>query len=113
MEAGRLRRRVTVEELLVTLDSDGDQVETWAAIGPPLPAEITPLSGRELVAAQAVNSVVTTRIKMRHRPGLKASMRVAHRETVYSIAAVVPDPESGIRWVTLLCSSGAAHVNQG
>lgn len=113
MQAGRLRHRVTVEELLVTLDSDGDQVETWAPIGPPLPAEITPLSGRDLIAAQAVNSVVTTRIKMRYRPGFKASMRAVHRETVYSIAAVVPDPGSGFKWVTLLCSSGAAHVNQG
>lgn len=113
MRAGRLRHRVTIEELVVTLDSDGDQVEAWQAIGPALPAEIAPLSGRELIAAQAVNSVVTTRIVVRHRPGLKASMRVVHRDTVYNIGAVVPDPKSGIGWVTLLCTSGAEHVNAG
>lgn len=112
MHAGRLRHRVTVEELLVTQDSDGNQVEDWAAIAPPLPAEISPLSGRDLIAAQAAASLVTTRIVMRYRPGFKASMRVLHRDTVYSISAVVPDPESGRRWVTLLCTSGVAHVNE-
>lgn len=112
MRAGRLRHRVTIEELVVTLDSDGDQVEAWQAIAPPLPAEIAPLSGRELIASQAVASEITTRIVMRHRPGLKASMRVQHRGTVYGIKAVIPDPESGTGWVTLMCTSGVAHVNE-
>lgn len=113
MQAGRLRHRVTISELVVTLDSDGDQVEDWAPIAPPLPAQIVPLSGRDLIAAQTAASEVTTRIVMRHFPGLKASMRVEHRDTIYSISAVIPDPESGRGWVTLLCTSGVAHVNAG
>lgn len=127
LPAGRLRHRVTIEELTVSVqdgidetsssltdtdpDADGTQAETWGdAYGTMISAEIAPLSGRELVAADAVQGKVNTRIRLRHRPGLKPSMRVLHRGTVYNVEAVVPDPESGIGWVTLLCSSG---VNEG
>lgn len=110
MNPGRLRHRVTFEELTVELDSDGAQEEAWVAVWPPLSAEITPISGRELIAAAATQSKVTTRIKVRYRPGFKPSMRAVHRDTIYNIEAVIPDPDSGIRFCTLLCSSG---VNQG
>jgi SPP1 family predicted phage head-tail adaptor len=109
--AGALRHRVAFERLTTEQDSDGATVETWEdAFGMLLSAEIAPLSGRELIAAQAVQSQITTRIRLRGRPGLVASMRALHRGTVYDIAAVVPDPESGTGWLTLLCTSG---VNDG
>jgi SPP1 family predicted phage head-tail adaptor len=110
MQAGRLRHRVTVEELITDLDSDGATLEAWYPIGPPLSAEILPLSGRELIAADAVQSKVTTRIRIRYRPGIIPSMRAVHREEVYNIEAVIPDNNSGIRWLTLQCTSG---VNDG
>jgi len=110
VQAGRLRHRVSIEELVVELDSDGATVEEWVPFALGVPAEIGALSGRELIAAQAVQSKVSTRIKMRGRDGLKASMRVVHRATAYNIEGIVPDPDSGIRYVVLLCSSG---VNEG
>jgi len=125
MKAGPLRHRVTIEALLVSIDdwssSDTDhssnevptgaQIETWQdAFSQMLSAEISPLSGRELIAAQAVQSKVSTRIRIRWRPGIVPSMRVRHRATVYAIEAVVPDPESGREWLTLLCTDG---INQG
>ena len=110
LAAGRLRHRITFEELDIDIDSDGAQVEAWFPFGQPLSAEITALSGRELIAAQAVQSKVSTRIRVRYRPGFKPGMRATHRGTVYNIEAVIPDPDSGVRSVTLLCSSG---VNEG
>ena len=108
MQAGRLRHLVTFEELVVDVDSDGAQVETWVlAFGQPLFAEITALSGRELIAAQAVQSEVSGRMRLRYRPGFKASMRASHRGALYNIAAVIPDPDSGFEFVTLLTSTGA------
>lgn len=110
MQAGRLRHRVTIEELTVTLDSDGAQVETWLPISLRLlSAEITALSGRELLAAAAVQSKVTTRIRLRYRPGIRPTMRVVHRDEIYSIEAVVPDPGSRVDYVTLHCSVGVQH----
>lgn len=107
LPAGRLRHRVTIEEQLVELDSDGAQVEAWVPFGDgrALPAEITPLSARELIAAQAVSSKSTTRIRIRYRPGITAAMRIRHRGMVYEIEGVIPDPDSGRRFITLLASS--------
>ena len=111
MRAGRLRHRISIEELVSGLDSDGAQEESWLPIVSRLvPAEITALSGRELIAAEATQSKVSSRIRIHYIDGLKASMRAVHRETVYNIEAVIPDPDSMRRFVTLLCSSG---VNEG
>lgn len=110
VRAGRLRHRVTIEEKQITLDSDGAQEEVWVLWATGVPAEIGALSARELIAAQAVSSKVNTRIKMRYRSGLSASMRIRHRDTIYNIEGVIPDPDSGIRFITLPCSSG---VNSG
>lgn len=111
MEAGTLRHWVTFEVLVVEVDSDGAQVETWEPafdVNPRMPCEVTALSGRELVAAQAVQSKITTRIKVRYRPGFDATIRARLGETVFNIEAIVSDPLSRIRYATLLCSSGVS-----
>ena len=114
VQAGRLRHWVSFEILPAepVLDSDGRIEEVWLPVfgGQKQPAEITPLSGRELVAAQGVHSKVSTRIKLRYREGFEARMRALHRGVVYNVEAVIADPDSGYRYVTLLCSSG---VNEG
>jgi SPP1 family predicted phage head-tail adaptor len=110
MKVGRLRHRIGLQEFITSQDSDGAVTEDWLTVANGLPAEITAMSGREFVAAQAIQAEVDTRIKIRFRPGVKAAMRAVHRETVYDIQAVMPDPDSGIRYLTLLCKSG---VNAG
>jgi len=108
MRAGLLRHRVSIEQRVVELDSDGERTEAWAdAFGLLLPAEIAPLSGRELVAAAAVQSKVTVRVRIRYRPGVSASMRVLHRSLAYNIEAVTPDTDSGVEYLTLHCTQGA------
>lgn len=115
MQAGRLRHRVTIEELLIGQDSDGAVDEAWTAIGSPVSAEILPLSGREMVAAAAMQSKVATRIVIRYRPEFTLRprpLRAVHRDTIYSIEAVIPDNESGRQWLTLQCSSGVRYVRE-
>jgi SPP1 family predicted phage head-tail adaptor len=109
LPAGRLRHRIQLEEKAVELDSDGRRTEVWveALGGVTLPAEIEPMTGRELLAAAATQSKATTRIRVRALSGITPAMRARHRETLYNIEAVVADPESGGEWMRLLCSSGA------
>lgn len=107
MKIGPLRHRITIEELTTSQDSDGALEEAWLPIGPPVSASIVALSGRELIAAAAVQSKVGTRITMRYRPGIKAAQRVLHRGLIYNIDAVIPDMKSGVHSLTLQCSSGA------
>lgn len=113
MQVPRLRHWVTFEAPLEVLDSDGATVQDWVdafQVNPRMPCEVTALSGGELIAAQAVQSKVSTRLRTRYRPGFNASMRGRLGLTIFNIEAVIPDPDSRIRYVTLLCSSG---VNEG
>lgn len=112
MQAGKLRHRVLFQDFETTLDSDGNEVlsgaDGWVdAFGGQLQrVAIEALSGRELIAAAAVNSKVSSRIRMRWRAGVLPRMRVVHGSDIYNIEAVIPDPHSRVRGITLLCSSG-------
>jgi SPP1 family predicted phage head-tail adaptor len=111
--AGQFRALVYFERYLAQQDSDGEMDESWVdafAVSTRLPCQITPLSGRELLAAQAVQSKASHRLRVRYRPGFDATCRGTCAGTVYNVEAVIPDADSGIEYVTLLCSSG---VNQG
>lgn len=117
---GAFRHWLTFEDLVVEMDTDGAEAETWVPafeVSPRMPCEVVALSGRELIAAQAIQSKISTRIKVHYRPGFKARMRAWFDDpvltadaTIYDIQAVIPDPDSRRRYVTLLASSG---VNEG
>ncbi len=106
MRAGTLRHRVDIESFETTLDDEGALVEEWVSLLDSEPAEIVALSGREYIAAQAVQAGVTTRITIRWRAGVLPSMRVVHGSDIYNIKAVLPDP-SLRRHLTLMCETGA------
>lgn len=108
-----MRHWLTFERLVEEMDSDGARSDVWAPafdVSPTMPADVAPLSGRELLAANAVQSKVTHRIRVRYRDGITAKMRAVERETVYNIEAVIPDQDSGLRYLTLLASTG---TNEG
>jgi SPP1 family predicted phage head-tail adaptor len=104
--SARLRHRVDIEQYAETRDEFGGVVQTWSAYASDVPAEIVPLSGREFVAAQAMQGSVTTRITVRYDPSINPKMRIKHDGTIYNIRAVLPDP-SLRRWLTLMCDTGA------
>jgi len=114
MKAGRLRHWLTFETLTTEQDSDGAQVEAWVpafASASRMPCEIVQLSGRELIAAQSVQSRVTARIRVRYRPGFAAIQRASAPDgTIYNVEAVIQDPDTGRHYITLLASTG---VNEG
>jgi len=110
----KLRHRVDIEALTNTQDSNGIKTEEWATVRDSnepdlMAAEVVPLSGREFIAAQAVQAGVTTRITILYRDGVIPSMRVSHDGAKYNIKAVLPDP-SLRRHLTLMCEAG---VNEG
>lgn len=123
IEAGRLRHRVRIEELRYLLDSNGDTWQddmtgetrqTWQEVAT-VSAAIEPLSAREFVQSQAMQSQVTARIVIRYRDGLNAAMRLVHVRTgrpdvIYNPAAFLPDVDSGLEYLTAPCSQG---INEG
>jgi len=103
MLAHRLRHRVQIHSLTVSIDSDtGAQTETWGVVDGSVPAEILPLNGRELIAAQAIQSAINSKIIIRHRSDLTESMRLVNDSIIYDIKAILPDPTLR-RYLVLMC----------
>lgn len=109
LAAGRLNKRVRLESPTggerdsgsgAVITSWADEGDRWAAI--------EPLSVRDFIAADQHQSKVTHRIVMRRHASLRADWRLVHiaSGTVYTIAGILPDAESGIEYVTLAASDG-------
>jgi SPP1 family predicted phage head-tail adaptor len=110
MQAGKLRHRVTIQKPSRRQDPvTGASISGWVDVAK-VWASIEPLSARDFIAAQGVQSEVTARIVMRYRDDVRASMRILHRNRIYNISGVLPDQDSGREYLTLPVSEG---VNDG
>lgn len=108
--SGKLRHKVALQRPIRTQNPDTGSVSTtWETIAN-VWASVEPLSAREFIAAQAVQSEISARITIRYRPDVDATMRILHRGRIYNIQGVLSDPRSGLEYLTLPCSEG---VNDG
>ena len=108
--AGRLRHRVQLQrQVRGQSPVTGAQTVSWEPLAE-VWAEVAALSVRELVAAKAVDSEVTMRVTIRQRDDVTDKCRVIHRGKILNIHGVLPDPVSGLEYLTLPCSEG---VNDG
>lgn len=104
MRSGALRHHITIQQKTVTRDSYGAEVVTWSTFATPW-ADIQPLNGRELIAAQATQSEVTGKIIMRYLAGVLPAMRISYEGKYYDIKAAI-DPGLQHRELQLLISEG-------
>lgn len=108
--AAKLRHRINVQSRTASQDATtGETTFTWSNTLTSEPAEVVPLSGRELIQSGATQAQVDTRMTIRWRSGIEPTMRVVFDGNNYQITAVLPDPTSR-RWLTLMCQRG---VNNG
>jgi SPP1 family predicted phage head-tail adaptor len=112
MRAGLLRHRVDFQQLgLVQDPGTGEMLPGWLTIWPKVPASFEPLSARDMIAAQAVQSEATARVVIRYRAGVLPTMRIIHRGEVYDIKGpALADPDSGRDYLTIVVAKG---VNDG
>ena len=103
MNAGALRHRITIERQATAQDDWGGVVNHWATIGT-FSASIEPINGREYFAAQAVQSEVTARIRMRYHPDVLPSDRVNHNGTIYTVQSVI-NPKVLNEELVLMCKT--------
>lgn len=120
LAAGRLRHRVTFQRFAELLDSNGEVIQdpesgeiarAWVDVVTAWTA-IEPLSGREFIASQAVQSKISGKFVNRE-PAVRdvdAACRGLHNGKIYQIEAKLPDPESGLEYVSMPFSQG---VNDG
>ena len=111
LKAGRLRHRVDIQSKVQEQDPQtGEMIDSWVTTWPQVPAEIAPLSVREYIAAQAIQSNISARIVIRYRDGMLPTMRILHKDRIDNPAGWLPDPGRGNEYLTAPCSEG---VNEG
>ena len=101
MNPGELDQRVTFQRQTSQQDELGQLINTWVTLGT-VWAAVEPQAGREFIAAGAQQSELTTKIRIRHRPGITSGDRVIHDGRVYDIQSVI-DYRSEKRQLVLLC----------
>jgi len=109
LDAGLLRHRLQFQSLQSYLDTAGDTVEAWVTDFECW-GSVEPLSAREFVASQAVQSQVTARVVVRYRNDVSPTQRIVFRGRFYNIAGMLPDKDSGLEYLTIPVSEG---VNPG
>lgn len=103
VDAGKLRTRVEIQNRTTARDGYGDALETWGTAAT-VWAEVVPLSGRELWAAQQAQADVTTRVRIRYRSDVTVTPRTRLRigTRILNVQAAV-DVDGRNRLLELLC----------
>lgn len=105
---GALRDVVTIQTPGSAQDEIGEAVPAWTALAV-VRASVRDLTGRELIAAQAVQSMVTTKITIRFRDDVTAAMRVTRGAEVFQIESVL-NPSGRRDWLELMCAKGGPNA---
>jgi SPP1 family predicted phage head-tail adaptor len=114
MRAGKLRHRVTIQQLVAGSPQrrpTGEPDEVWTDLAT-VWADVRPLRGKSLFEAQQAMSKVNTVIEIRYSTtvaSVTAAMRVSFNSQLFDIEAVV-SPEYTNERLLLQCSTG---VNEG
>ena len=94
IDPGRLRNELALEECTYLPDSFGGHAESWAEIAT-LFAMIEPVSARSAFGAGQSLEIVTHRVTIRWRDGVRSGLRFRKHGRVFSILTVHDPDESG------------------
>lgn len=105
MSAGKYRHRITIERLTQTVDDYGAPSGSWLTVGT-FAASIEPLTGREYLAAFAIQSEVTTRLRLRFVAGILPSDRATYRGITYDVLSIINREMRNVELELMCRSSG-------
>lgn len=103
-----LCHRVTIQHFIAGgRDEDGYPIEgSWQEYKQ-LWAKVTPLSAKDLISAQADQSEVVARMKIRYREDINTTMQVIWKGRIFSIQSqALDDNETGNIYFTFLLGQG-------
>jgi SPP1 family predicted phage head-tail adaptor len=75
MAAGELDQRITLQSLALVSDGGGGSTETWSNVAI-LWAKVVPMSGRERLQADQLESPANYRVTIRRRTDITAGKRI-------------------------------------
>jgi SPP1 family predicted phage head-tail adaptor len=95
MRIGRLRHRITIEEPTRTADGMGGWTVTWTEVST-VWAGVEPVSGKERIAADAVEAEVTHKVIIRYASWLTPDMRITFGDRHFDIRAIINPAEKDV-----------------
>lgn len=109
LRGGTLRHLVSVQSKSNTVDSYGQPLNTWTEVKK-VWADIQAASGRELMAAQAIQATVSHMITVRYDaifadPIAAAALRIVYGSRVFELAAPINEDERN-RTITFGAAEG-------
>lgn len=114
VNAGELSHRVTIQQYEAgERDDDGFELGStgWSDYKS-IWAKVTPLSTKDLLTAQAAQSEITARMKVRYQTGtgINTNMRVIWRGRIYAIDSQgMEDGDTGLEYMTFALSVGVEN----
>lgn len=105
MYSTRLRQRITIQEQVEDIDSDGLRSVVWVDFLSRVPAEVLTGPGRESIQSGSKFAETTARITIRMVEGVNPKMRILWQGKVYNILDISND-EHATREIRMRCSDG-------
>jgi SPP1 family predicted phage head-tail adaptor len=102
MRAGRLNKKVTIQQVTETQDGKGGIIPAWATFAPAW-AAIEPLAGKEYLSSKQVNAETSVKIRIRYLANITSKMRVKYGTRIYEIVSPPIDVREGNREIHLMC----------
>lgn len=98
VRAGRLKRRITIQQI----GTNPNGTRGWVDLFPAVWAESLPLTGAEGAHELGPMNVQSIMFNIRYRPGVKAQQRVVMRNRIMEIQSVINQEEANVQ-LTLVC----------
>lgn len=116
MKAGKFPHRIRIETFTETQNQDtGHIIKDWTEFVT-LWGKLEPLSTKDILQAQAINSTMSARCKIRFSSKssqIDSTMRVLFRNRYWKIdGEPMPDNQSGLEWITLNLAQGESSWQQ-
>ncbi|MDZ7809199.1 MAG: phage head closure protein [Arhodomonas sp.] len=103
VRAGKLNKRVALQEPSRVADGRGGYTTTWSTVAT-VWAQVHPLSPDERVAAAQMQAQLTHRVTIRYRDGITAAMRVLYGTRALSIVGPPRDVDERHELLFLSCN---------
>ena len=101
MQAGKLRHRVSLQELARNQSVTGEMIPSYAPYAT-VWASVEPLTGRELEFAQQITAETNYRVTIRYNSKVDVEHRVVFGDNTFEVTSVV-NPDERNEQLFLMC----------
>lgn len=107
LRAGRLNKRVTIQQVTRTADGGGGYTEAWGTLAT-MWARVTPTDGLERFEGQQTQGTLRYEVEIRHRTDVTSAMRLSYDSRSLYIIQPPFSPDEKRESLVLICEERQA-----